>query len=177
MIKIKGHEINPVVAKNSFDRRSVQYRNKIVTTLKKIGIPEDDIEIPMERFSIKNIPSSATFWFANYRLYYSYARSNRFVDNLYIVQKIIELEVEEVLSGEKTEQEFCHVFSEDKDVNEQRKEARKLIGVDEDCIDMEEINQKYKILAKKCHPDMPDGNIEIFQKLNKAHKLLRRELQ
>ena len=42
---------------------------------------------------------------------------------------------------------------------------------------MEEINQKYKVLAKKCHPDMPDGNIEIFQKLNKAHKLLRRELQ
>jgi len=176
-MRIKGHEINPVNITNSFDRRTVQYKNKIITNLKKIGIPEDDVEVHLERFGIKNVPGTATFWFNDHRLYYSYSRSKTFVNNLYIVQKLIEIEVEEVLNGEKTEQEFCNTFTEDKDVENQRKEARTLIGVSEDCVDMEEISQKYKILAKNSHPDMPSGNHKEFQKLNRAHKLLKRELE
>lgn len=176
-MRIKGHEIDPINITNSFDRRTIQYKNKIITTLKKIGIPDNDIEIPLERFGIKKAPGSATFWFNNHRLYYSYSRSKTFVNNLYVVQKLIELEVEEVLNGRKTKQEFCNTFSEDDNVEAQRKEARKLIGVSEDCVDMEEISQKYKVLAKECHPDMPNGDHERFQKLNKAHKLLKRELE
>ncbi|MBT4175212.1 J domain-containing protein [archaeon] len=177
MTRIKGHEIAPINITNSFDRRAHQYKNKIVTNLKKIGIRDDDIEVPLERFGIKNVPGTATFWFNDHRLYYSYSRSKTFVNNLYIVQKLIELEVEEVLNGEKSEQEFCNTFTEDKDVENQRKEARELIGVSEDCVDMEEISKKYKVLAKDSHPDMPNGNHEIFQKLNRAHKLLKRELE
>jgi len=177
MIRIKGHEIAPITIRDSFDRRTIQYKNKIVTTLKKIGVHEDDISIPLEKFAIKNTPSRATFWFNEHRLYYSYSRSKRFVDNLYIVQKLIELEVEEVLKGNKSEQEFCQTFTEDDNIETKRKEARELLGVSEDCIDMEEINIKYKALAKKCHPDMPNGNHETFQKLNNAHKTLKRELE
>ena len=177
MVRIKGHEITLVKTTSSFDRKTLQYKSKIVTNLKKIGIPEDDIDVPLERFGIRNVPSSATFWFNDHKLYYSYSRANRFVDNLYIVQKLIELEVEEILKGKKSEQEFCQTFTEDKDIVKQRKEARELIGVANDCVDMEEISIKYKALAKKCHPDMPDGNLKTFQDLNKAHKILKRELE
>ena len=177
MVRIKGHEIIPVVAVSSFDRRGLQYKNKIFTNLRKLGISEDDIEVPLERISIKKAKASVTIWLANQRLYYSYSRSNRFVDNLYIVQKLMELEVEEILNGNKTEQEFCQTFSEDKEVVVQRIEARELIGVSKDCVDMQEIGQKYKVLAKKCHPDMAGGDHDLFQRLNKAHKLLKRELE
>jgi hypothetical protein len=177
MVRIKGHEINPVIAKNSFDRRGLQYKNKIISNLRKLGLSEDDIEVPLERVAIKKAPASVTMWFESHRLFYSYSRGNTFVDNLYIVQKLIELEVEEVLNGLKTEQDFCLTFSEDKEVVEQRKEARELLGVAQNCVDMQEINQKYKLLAKKCHPDIPEGDHELFQKLNKAHKLLKRELE
>jgi hypothetical protein len=176
MVRIKGHEIDPVVARNSFERRTLQYKNKIKASLRKVGVREDDVEVPLERFAIRNVPGSATFWLGNHRLYYSYARSKRFVDNLYVVQKLIELEVDEVLSGKKSEQEFCDAFTEDKDVEDQRKEARELIGVSEHCVDLNEINLKYKKLAMKCHPDMPTGDHEKFQSLNRAHKLLKREL-
>ena len=177
MVRIKGHEINPVIARNSFDRRGLQYKNKIVNNLRKLGMNENDVEVPLERVAIKKAPASVTMWFSHHRLFYSYSRANTFVDNLYMVQKLIEIEVEEVVNGKKTEQDFCLTFSEDKEVLDQRKEARELFGVEEDCIDMQEISQKYKILAKKYHPDMPDGDHEIFQKLNKAHKLLKRELE
>ncbi len=177
MVRIKGHEIKPIKTTSSFDRKTLQYKNKIVANLKKIGIPEDDIEVPLERFGIRNVPSSATFWFHDHKLFYSYSRANRFVDNLYIVQKLIELEVEEVLKGNKSEQEFCQSFTEEDDIIKERELARELIGVPKDCTDIKEINQEYKLKAKKCHPDMPNGNIKTFQALNKAHKILKRELE
>ena len=177
MIKIKGHEIDPIVARNSFERRTLQYKNKIKANLRKVGVRDEDVEVPLERFAIRNVAGSATFWFGNHRLYYSYSRGKRFVDNLYVVQKLIELEVEEVLCGRKSEEEFCSTFSEDEDIEVQRKCARELIGVSEHCVDLNEINLKYKKLAMKCHPDMPTGDHEVFQSLNRAHKLLKRELE
>jgi hypothetical protein len=177
MVRIKGHEITPIKTTNSFDRKTIQYKNKIVTNLKKIGICEDDIEVPLERFGIKNVPSKATFWLGDHKLFYSYSRSKSFVDNLYMVQKLIELEVEELLKGNKSEQEFCQAFTEEDNIETERKEARELIGVAQNCTDIQEINQKYKILAKQSHPDMPNGNITTFQTLNKAHKILKRELE
>ena len=59
---------------------------------------------------------------------------------------------------------------------EKRKEARKLLGVDENCTDLDEINKKYKEPAKECHPDK-GGDTEKFQALNRTHKTLKRELE
>ena len=58
-----------------------------------------------------------------------------------------------------------------------RKEAREILGVEENVLDMAHIDKKYKTLAKKYHPDMPDGDLEMFKKINNAHKLLKRELR
>ncbi|MDP3918403.1 MAG: J domain-containing protein [Nanoarchaeota archaeon] len=176
MIKIRGYDINLIPITSTHDRRALQFKNKIILNLRKIDLTPDDIEIELERIAVKKAPASAIWYLQGHRLYYSYSSANSFVDNLFIVNKIIELEINSLLNGLKTLEEFISGFTEDDDVEEKRKEARKIIGVSEDCLDMEEINQKYKVLAKKYHPDMPNGDLIEFQKINKAHKLLKREL-
>ena len=71
---------------------------------------------------------------------------------------------------------FNNAFSEDKDVQEQRKKARELLGIDEKSLDLDLINKRYRELAKSLHPDMPGGDLEKFKALNRAHKILKREL-
>lgn len=176
-LKIKGHEFSAVAARDSFHRRAVQYSNKIIEALRKIGLSEDDIDVPVEAAAMKKIPACATWYLEGYHLHYSYGAAGKFVDNLYVVLKVIELEVAALLNEEKAFGDFISEFSEDKDVKKQREEARDLLGIGHDVTDMGIIDKKYKELAKQHHPDMPDGNIDKFKAINRAHKILRRELQ
>jgi hypothetical protein len=100
----------------------------------------------------------------------------RFVENLYIIDKVLKIEVEKLISGEINTDQFCREFSEDDDLSEQLIEARKTLGVSETEKDFELISKKYKDLARTHHPDMPEGDHELFQKINSAHKLIKKEL-
>lgn len=175
-ITIKGHTFTEVLARDSYSRRAVQYTNKIISALSKIDVGEDDVIIEIEPVAIKSVPASATWYAEGYRMYYSYKSAKKYVDNLYVVYKVIELEVADLLAGKKTFDEFLLDFTEKKDVEQMRKEARETLGVDEDSLDMDDIDRKYKKLAKKYHPDMPGGDTEMFKKINNAHKILKREL-
>ena len=174
IIKLKGHDLKEPKIRDSYDRRAIQFKNNIITSLKKLNISEDDIEVPLQKVARIRAPASASWYFAGEFLYISY-KNLRFIDNLYLISKVIEIEVEALINKEKRLEEFVKVFIEDQDIEKQRKEARKLLGVEEDCINLETINQKYKLLAKKHHPDM-GGNIDMFKKINNAHKILKREL-
>ena len=44
-------------------------------------------------------------------------------------------------------------------------------------MDLKEIDLRYKKLAKEFHPDMPNGDNDMFKKLNEYHKILKRELE
>ena len=176
-LKIKGHEFNAVIARDSFHRRAVQYRNKIIDTLRKIGLTEDDADVEVEAAAMKKAPASATWYFEGYHLHYSYQASDKFVDNLYVVLKVIELEVNALLDEERTVNEFISEFSEDTDVKKQREEARDALGFSRDITDLDIIDKKYKELAKQHHPDMPDGDVNKFKAINRAHKILKRELE
>ena len=175
-INLKGHTFTSVLAKDSFDRRALQYKNKIISILGEMGIKDDDVEIDLEPVAIKNIPASATWYCEGYRMYYSYKSAKKYVDNLYVVFKVIELEVLDLLNERKTFEEFALEFTEEKDVEETRKEARETLGVSENTLDFEHIDKKYKELARKHHPDMQEGNAELFKRINNAHKTLKREL-
>jgi len=94
-----------------------------------------------------------------------------------VVGRVIALEVEDVLAEKKTFEEFLRDFTEKEEVEQMRKEAREVLGVAEDSIDIEEIDRKFKELAKQHHPDKPDGDTEMFKKINDAHKILMRELR
>ncbi len=177
IIRIKGYDLNTVTIRDSYDRRAVQFKNNIIETLKKLGLTEDQIEIPQDVSAFKNAPASATWYMDGRRLYYSYKIANKYVENLYIVFKVIELEVNALLSHHKTLEEFFSSFSEEDDVEEERKQARITLGVDPGVTDMTIINAKYKELAKKNHPDMDGGDTEKFKAINRAHKTLKRELE
>ncbi|HLC74896.1 MAG TPA: J domain-containing protein [Candidatus Nanoarchaeia archaeon] len=176
LITVKGHDFHIQPIKDSFSRRAVQLQNTIIATLRKIGLTEDDVNIDLEAVAIKKAPASVSWYFNGYHLHYSYQRL-RFIDNLSIVSKVIDLFVGMLVQRKLTENEFIHEFSEDTDIQEQRKEARELLGVPEDSIDVKLIDAKYKEFARKYHPDTGTGDVEKFKAINRAHKMLKRELE
>jgi len=176
MVSVKGHKIEAIVVKDSFDRRALQFKNEIIEVLRVIDVKKDDIEIPLERMAIKKAKASITWYMDNYRLHYSYNLQGKFVENMYVAFKLLEIEVNLIVSKHKTINEFIEEFREESDINDQRIEARELLGLDENEDDLEIIDKKYKEMAKELHPDTPNGDTEKFKKLNNAHKILRREL-
>ena len=176
-IIVKGAEFNFNPIRDSYNRRAQQFQNSIFAGLKKIGLTEDDIEIDLEVNGRIKLPGVAEWYFDGYRLYFSCNLYDKYAENLYVVFKVIEYWVNSLLNEEITIEEFIQKFVEKDDIEKQRKEARELLGVDEDCIDIDEINKKYKVLARKFHPDMEEGNTERFKAINNAHKMLKRELE
>ncbi len=176
-IKIKGYEFTAAPIRDSFDRRALQLRNKIIESLGKIGLTEDDIDLNLEPSAIRSAPAYVSWYLEGYHLHFSYKAAKRHADNLLIVQTVIRLEVDALLSGKKTIDEFIHDFSEESDIKEQRRMARETLGVAPEETNLDTITESFKKLAKKYHPDMPEGELEKFKKINLAHKMLRRELQ
>lgn len=176
MVKIKGNEIELSKINSSFERKAVQIQNHIIDTLKQIGIERDNVRMPIEKVPQRKSPASVEWYFNGRNLKYSYSLMSRFIENLYIIDKVLKIEIEKLLTGEINADQFCREFSEDDDLSDQLKQARKTLGVDENEKDFELISRKYKDLAKQHHPDMPDGDHEIFQKVNAAHKLIKKEL-
>lgn len=176
MVKIKGNEIAEPKITASFERKAIQIQNNIFDTLWKLGIDRDHADIPIERIAQKKAPASLSFYLEGRNLKYTYSLMPRFVENLYIIDKVLKIEVERLLSQEITFDQFAREFSEDDNHSEQLLEARKTLGVDPSERDFEVISKKYKDLARKHHPDMPDGDHKEFQKINAAHQLIKKEL-
>jgi len=175
-IKIKGHTISVVPAKDSLNRRALQYKNRLITALGKLGVIRDDVDLELDGFCGREAKASVTWYYDGHRMQYESTSQKRFIDNLSVVAQVIEKEIEFVLSEKKPLEEFIAEFAEDEDVHDERKEAREFFGLEEDHKDIEEVNKRYKEMAKTLHPDMPTGDAEKFKKLNQAHKTLKREL-
>lgn len=176
-ITVKGKEINITPVRDSYLRRATQYRNNIIAILKKLGLSEDFIDIKLENAAMKKLPAKASWYIEGHHLYYSYNGANNYAENLFVVYKVIENEVIALANDEKSVDDFIFDFSEEHDVEDERKKARELLGLSHDTRDLDEINRAYKNMAKDLHPDMPGGDTERFKELNKAHKILKRELQ
>ncbi|MEK6849880.1 MAG: J domain-containing protein [Nanoarchaeota archaeon] len=177
VLNIKGHEFAAPVVKDSFSRRAMHFKNMIITSLKQLGINADQVDVELQGIASRKVAASASWFRDGHRMHYSYNGAKSYAENLSVVWTVIALEVNDVISGKKSIQDFTGEFSEDEDVEKKRKAARETLGVKEDSLDLDEIDQKYKALAKKHHPDRPDGNAEEFKRVNEAHKILKRELQ
>jgi hypothetical protein len=176
MVKINGHEFKPIIVRDSYNRRALQYKNKIINNLKTFDLTEDDVDIHLERIAMRKAEASASWYMYDEHLFYSYNRSGKYVENLAMVAQVIEYFLNLLNEKKMTKEEFLKMFVEDDDILEQRKEARDVLGVEEDSTDFETMHKNYKNLSKKHHPDMPTGDTERFKALNKAHKLMRKEL-
>ncbi|NCC70875.1 J domain-containing protein [bacterium] len=178
IVKVKGHEIEVKITKSAYDRKAVLYANNIIEELKKLNIPRDDIVIKTNILGNKNFPAEIEFWADRHYLRFSYSMTKRFIDNLYVIMELIKLEVNEVLSGKKDFIEFIQTFtveSDRKEIGNDLKKAKNTLGLEENETDVDKINQRYKKLAREHHPDL-GGNLEEFQKINKAHKLIKKEM-
>ena len=176
MLKVKGYELEEPVFRDSFDRRAVKIQNNIFATLKQLNIDRDDANVSMEKMTRKKVKASASFWFEGRNLKYTYSQMPRFIDNLYVIDKILEIYVDQLFEKEITLDQFQREFSDESNIDEKLTEARKTLGVDEDETDLELISKNYKSLAKNHHPDM-GGDPKIFQKINAAHKMIKKELE
>jgi len=176
MVNIKDHEFEQRTISDSHNRRALQYKNKILAYLKKFKLTEDDIDIPMEQVTWKKKQALVSWYLWDEHLFFSYNGSSKFVDNLAMVEQVIGHFVHSLGSGEITQEKFLQLFKEDHDILKQRKNAREVLGVEEDSTDFKAMHLNYNTLAKKHHPDMPTGNTERFKELNNAHKILKKEL-
>lgn len=176
-IKIKGHDIKFIPAKDNFNRRALQYKNKLITSLGELGVKRDQVDLELDGYCGRDAKASVTWFFEGHRMYYEVATQSRYVDNLFLVSQLIEKEVHLVMDGKKPMTEFTIEFTEDEDVHDERKAAREFFGLEHSHKDMTEINKKYKDLARTLHPDTPTGNVEKFKELNHHHKILKRELE
>ncbi|PIN79947.1 molecular chaperone DnaJ [Candidatus Woesearchaeota archaeon CG10_big_fil_rev_8_21_14_0_10_32_9] len=176
-ITIKGHEIQKIHIKDSCDRRALQIKNNIIKLLGTIGVIEDDVDVSLERIAIKRAPAHVSWYFDKQHLYFSYNSTGKFVENLAVIYKVLELEITALVEERMTVDEFVAKYREEHDVKEKRKLARETLGLEHDEIDLDVINKKYKDLAKEHHPDKEGGDTEKFKEINNAHKTLKRELQ
>ena len=176
-IKIKGNEIEVTFTTNSASRYATFFRNKIFFYLKKVGVSQDYIKLNEEIYPIKK-SGAEVYWYLNgFNCYYSYNRQPRYVDNLQIISKLIEIEINKLLDGSNSFEDFITNFREDDDLIKKRKEARELLNLNENENNLEVIDKQFKNMAKEVHPDMENGSAEKFKKLNEAHKILRKELE
>lgn len=176
MLKIKGNEIKKPNFTSSFSRRSIKIQNNIFSTLKQLGVSRDYIEVSMQNMPQLKNKAFVKWWFEGRNLKYTYSLMNKFIDNLYVIDKILEIEINKLIENEITLDQFQREFSEDADLEKQLIKARKILNVAEDENDFEVIAKSYKTLARKYHPDMSSGDHVMFQKINAAHKLIQKEL-
>jgi len=177
VVKVKGNEIEVPVFVTQFDRRAVQIQNRIMATLKQLNVDRDNADMKMERNARLKAKASVGWWFEGRNLRCSYGLCGKFIENLFVVDKVLAREVDRLFAKEITLDEFHREFADDDKVDEKLIAARKTLGVEGDCEDFEEISKNYKKLAKKYHPDMSDGDEVRFQEINAAHKLIRKELE
>ena len=177
IIKVKGREIKSIIIRDSFYRRAIQYRNNIVHLLGKIGIKEDDVDVSLEIVANKNAPAEVSWFFGGFHLHYAFAKCPKFVENLYVIQELLKLEVESLVNEEKTPEQFIEDFREETDIKEQRQKARQTLGLKEDEKDFAIIDKAYKDLAKEYHPDKQGGDTVKFKEIYTAHKIIKRELE
>jgi len=176
MVNVKGYEIRIVPVRNSHLRRAIQYKNNIFNLFKRIGLNEDYVELDVETAAMRKIPAKVSWYLDGHHLYYSYKSANNYAENLYVVFKVLEAEINSVINSEKTVEDFIFDFNEEENVEDLRLNARKVLGLNENEMDLGVINKAYKKLAKDLHPDMDSGDIDKFKEINTAHKMLKKEL-
>ncbi len=177
LIKAKGYEFNLTPIRDSYDRRAIQFKNSIIAALKKAGITEDDVDIDIQSNARLAGQATAKWYSEGYLMQYSHQSQPKYAENLCVVLKVIEKEVDALIRGEKPFEDFITTFTEKKDIDKTRKEAREILGVEPHCLDLDLITKKYKFLARQHHPDMNGGDAEQFKRIGNAFNALKRELQ
>ncbi len=173
--QIRGRTVEIIPVRDSHGRRVTQSENKIVGILKHLGCPPEGVSFSTERLAMKKSEAWVRFYSPYHRCHISYGAYN-YAENMQALVHLLEVEAKMIASHEQTPEVFFERYREEGDEDLDRKEARETLGLPEDCKDWKLIDKTYKTLAKKAHPDM-GGSEELFKRLNKAHKVLKKECE
>jgi len=152
------------------------FENKIRTVLKHLGCHPDDIEFSDVRIAMKKEKAWVKFYSEFDHCFISHEAQTNYADNMQVLAQLLIDDEKEIEAGTLTKTAFFDRYIEAGDIEKERAEARKTLGVPEDCKDWDVIVKAYKDKARTAHPDM-GGSPEDFKKINHAHKLLKRELE
>ena len=175
-VVVRGHTVTLKKIPMPSYRRAQMFLNEITTCLRKLGVDPEDVECKIPKLVTRSGNATVTWWMPGHNCYMSYGAQPRFIDNLYVISKVIQAEYTLIENGEKSAHQFAEYFQEEEDLGDLQKEARIILGVPEDCKDLSVINSAYKKLAVKYHPDRPEGDEDKFKAINNAHKVLKKEL-
>ena len=70
-INVRGAEFNFNPIRDSHNRRAQQFHNSIISSLKKIEVSEDDIEISLEANCRARAPAFCDWYFDGFNLHFS----------------------------------------------------------------------------------------------------------
>lgn len=177
ILKLKGNEINITFTTGSASRYAALFRANIISLLKELCVSPNNIRIEEEPNAIKKAVAEVYWYMEGHNCYYSYGRQARYVDNLQVILKLLKVEANKLLNGEKSIEDFLIDFREDDDLIEKRKKAREVLGLEKNESNMAVIDIQYKKMARESHPDTQNGNTEKFKEINEAHKILKKELE
>ena len=176
-LNLKGNEFEIKFNPISSSRSAVQFRNSIISSLKKVGVPSHYVSLKEVHNPLSKVGAEVFWYTGDVNCCYNYDRQGSYVNNLQVIAKLIEIEVNKVVNGEKEIQDFVLEFREDDEEAEKRKEARATLQVAQEEKDLEVITKQYKKMAKELHPDTENGDAEKFKRVNEAHKILKKELE
>ena len=82
MVNIKGYEFKEIKLSDSYNRKALQFKNKIINNLKIFGLTEEDTNIPLEKIAMRKAQATASWYLWGEHLFYSYNGSSKFAENL-----------------------------------------------------------------------------------------------
>lgn len=81
-VKIKGHDITFIPAKDNFNRRALQYKNKLISSLGELGVKRDQVDLELDGYCGRDSKASVTWFFEGHRMYYEVATQTRYIITL-----------------------------------------------------------------------------------------------
>lgn len=178
--EVNGKTIKVRVGKSRFSRTEYQLTESILSTLQKIGISSDYIDIPMPRdsYTKQKKKEAEIRWYVNgEEHYYRADKQDNYRDNLGVISKVIEMDVYAIRNGMKTFGQVMNQFKIGYDPSGKKiRSPREILGIGPSVHDKEYITYLYKQKAKQLHPDTENGDAEKFKELKEAFDQLTKEM-
>ena len=86
-LKVKGHFVNFIPTRASHNRKALQFKNKLINELIKLGTKRDDVEVEFNGFCGREDKACVTWYFDGHKLYYEVAYKNHLLITYLLFQK------------------------------------------------------------------------------------------
>ena len=178
-IEVNGKTVYYNVSPYNARLTITSYKRKILESFKKIGIepPYLDIIFGGGMGYTSSDGWAKVTWIVNSKEHeYKCDSQPREVDNVAAIAQIIESDCKAIRRGLKTFGQVMNQFAIGYNTETEKiKSNRDILGVNQDCKDLDYISYKYKQKSKELHPDN-GGDEEGFKELNEAYTELQKEL-